>query len=172
MAPKKKVTTPKKKPDSKRLNGKESGKLKNPKWELFSRLYSGSNKEFFGNATRCYKHAFGYDERWWDAEEARKEFAYGSNEYRAQKKIQAGIDKTCSVEGCRLLGIPSVQKRCDELLDETLVDVKVDRERARVIKQNSDFSSKIRAIESYDKVKNRVKGGGELSGEIIVKWED
>lgn len=158
-----------KKPDLKTLS---SGKLKNPKHEIFCRLFSGSNRDFFGNATKCYMQAFGLDERWWNAQEEKSKHVYGSAAYREQRSIQAGIDKTCSVNGNRLLGMASIQKRCDELLDLILNDITVDRERGRVIQQNKDYSSKIKAIESYDKLKQRISDKAKIEGEIVIKWKD
>lgn len=147
-------------------------RLQNPQWEIFCRLFSGSNKEFFGNATKCYMQAFGYDEKWWAAQEIKAGCVYGSAGYREQRKIQLGIDKICSVSGNRLLGKASIVKRCDELLDEILTDIKVDRERGRVIMQNKDYASKIKAIETYDKLKARINDKVKLEGDIEIKWAD
>ena len=101
--------------------------------ERFCLLYAG-DREFFGNGVQSYMEAYNID--------SSKRGAYNS----------------ARVSAHYLLTNPNILKRIDELLtEEGLNDVFVDKQLKFTITQCADISSKIRAINEYNKLKGRHK---------------
>lgn len=162
MAKKTKKKTTKKAPGSERL--------KNVNHEVFARLYGGKNSQFFGNAKQCYLLAYGYRDRLDEAEAKRNNAKYGSPDYNEAKNEIRKIQTTCESNGSTLLRNPKVEARINFLLEEMAEDLELDRERAFVARQRVDLNSKIRAIESFDKIKNRVNNNPILEGKLEITW--
>lgn len=148
-----------------------SVKLKNPKWEVFCQAYAGANSASFGNGTQCYKIAFDKLEESDRLKDIKRRSEYGTPEYNDAALALNRLDSLCSTCSADLLRKLEIEKRTGYLLDQCLSDLQMDRERAYVARQREDLSSKIRAIESFDKVRKRVSGG-DFSGEIVIKWAD
>ena len=110
----------------------------NPKQEKFCQLYA-SDREFFGNGVQSYIEAYEPDQT--------KKNWYNTARARASE----------------LLTSPNVLRRIDELLElGELNDQFVDKQLAKLILQDADFSSKISAIREYNKLKQRIKEKKEL----------
>lgn len=108
--------------------------------------YFVNNTECFDNACKSYAAAYGIDlENIEDPTE------------RGRKK---GISGTC---GVRLLRKAHVNNRISELLRESFNDETMDRELAWVASQRKDVSSKVRALNEYNKLKSRIKDRVEHS---------
>lgn len=152
-------------------------KIKNEKQELFCIIYAGvASGYYFGNATRCYMHAYGFEERMAELDEEIDEtFESGDvdtkNERRRLKSEKKSIERTCQANGARLLSNAIVSRRVAFLLDRYLSDDYADREMAYVIGQRDDLMSKVAAYREVAKVKERIRGAGALSGEFTFKWE-
>lgn len=103
----------------------------NPKWELFCIYYTSHPN--FGNATRAYAKAFGKN-------------------LDDQKQYN-----TSRTEGYKLLTIPYILKRINELLNDVIMnDATVDTQLALLIFQQHDFSAKLGAIREFNKLKGRI----------------
>lgn len=120
-------------------------------------------------------HAYGHNERI-DALQDElqaildsKEEGYTVAEKQVRERIRK-VERMCQAEGSFLLSNPMIQERCDYLLDELINNDCVDRELVKVILQNNDLSSKVRAIAEYNKVRDR--GGNKLEGEFTFRWAD
>jgi hypothetical protein len=122
--------------------------------ELFCQYYA-KNSEMFGNATHSYGEAFGYE-----LDTLSQEGIYSTDEDGKPILVEKSpYDRACSVcatEGARLLRNPQIQARITVLLNELLKDDVVDGELAKIIQQNHDLPSKIRAINEYNKVRGRI----------------
>lgn len=123
------------------------------KQKAFCELFA-SDREFFGNGVQSYIEAFNID--------INKKGAYNSAKARANKLltkdyILVEINKIFEARG--------------------LNDAFVDKQLEKLITQDADFSSKIRAIQEYNKLKDRiankldVTSKGQEIGAIIV-FED
>jgi len=150
--------------------------LKNPKWELFTHLYSGHhNSQLFGNGTQCYSLAFGYTERIVKAQEIiedlniKREAGY-TVKVKAQEAAIRRMKNTCAVEAARILINPKIRTRCDWLLRSTISTDFSDQELQYVIAQRHDLTSKVQAIKEHNRVKQRVSD--KIEGELVVRWED
>lgn len=151
--------------------------LKNPKHELFCTLYAGlASKRYFGNATQCYLHVYGGEERLaeldneiddtWDSGDPET-----TNLRRHLKTEKRSIENSAAASSSRLLMDVKISLRCDWLLDQFLTDAKADREMAYVITQREDLMSKVAAYREVAKVKERIRGAGALQGEFTFAWE-
>jgi hypothetical protein len=163
--PAKKKTTKKK---ATKTDG--STKLTNPNHEVFARLYGGANSEYFGNGKRSYLLAYGYLERLDNLDNQKTEAKPGSEEYKEARRAINSIYSTAEVNASKLLGNTKVAKRINYLMDQALDELEMDRELAFVARQRKDLSSKVRAIAEYNKVRERTKGN--ITGELVVRWEE
>jgi len=151
-------------------------KLKDPKHELFCILYAGvASGYYFGNATRCYLHAYGKEK---EIEELEKKIEtthhkgkQGDNERREHKGRIKSIERAAQSASARLLSSAIVSNRANYLLDRYLSDDYADREMAFVISQRVDLMAKVAAYREVAKVKERVRGAGAISGEFSFEWE-
>ncbi len=144
------------------------------KQEAFCRFYT-QNTELFGNGTLSYAEAYGYDLDSANRNDAEYEFVvdevegedYADSELdepvKASKKRKLVRPSTydvmcniCASGASKLLRNPKIDQRLSVLLNEMLTDHNVDAEISKVILQNRDLGSKMRAISEYNKVKNRV----------------
>lgn len=115
----------------KKVNHFDSDSDLNDNRELFCNLYV--SEEFFGNGVKSYAKAYGFD-------------LSDKGEYNKAKSGAA-----------RLLSDANVCRRISELLDEAgLNDNFVDKQLLLVITQNADFSSKMKAINEYNKLRSRI----------------
>lgn len=124
--------------------------IQNPRHEMFCQYYVGAY-DTFGNATKSYAKAYDKD-------------VSSPPQYA-----------TCRTEGYRLLTIPDIIKRINELLKDLIMnDTSVDSELAFVIMQRKDLSSKMRAIQEYNKLNQRITDKAEIHinpiREIIEKY--
>lgn len=102
----------------------------NPKWEAFCYYYTGSE---MGNATRAYAKTYNRD-------------TSTTKSYR-----------TAQASASRLLLNVIISKRISELLEKQgLTDEMVDTHLYFLINQFSDFGTKLRAIQEYNRLKGRV----------------
>jgi len=139
-----------------------------PKEEAFCRYYTQGDSTTFGNATWSYSYAYDYDlealkleyEEPDDVDEELEYQPHGGGLHRSRRTyVRTPYDKACSVcavEGGKILRKPKIQSRCRTLLNELMRDEVVDAERAKVIMQDDDLSSKLKAIQSFDKLKGRI----------------
>lgn len=137
--------------------------LTNPRHELFCKLYAGhEGMNFFGNGTRCYMLAFGYNE---DVVKLREQ-ANAIAEKRERgftTKVQMIIlrvkakEKIAAVEASGLLAKPNISERVDFLMDNISNNENfADRELAFVMGQRHDLASKVSAIRHFDDKKGRI----------------
>lgn len=127
------------------------------KEELFLRYYV-QNDETRMNGTHSYDMAYGKKLEEQDKEDAE----YIEKEGRKICIKKSSYDRCydlCKSEACRILTKPYIQARKVVLLNEMLTNEIVDAELVKVIKQDVDRPSKIRAINEYNK----------LGGRIVVK---
>lgn len=158
---------------------KEAGsqQLKNPKWELFCWLYAGyHNKNLFGNGTRCYMQAFGYNQEILKLNEKIEELQQDkprgyTTEIKTSDRRKSQLRNIASVEGAGVLAKPSVRERVDFLLDQYLTHDFMDRELLFTAAQRNDLNSKVAAIREYNRLKERGKGGGIPEKEVSFTWE-
>lgn len=122
------------------------------KREAFCQYYT-KNQELFGNATWSYAEAFGYK-----LDELSREPAKIKVRGR-WKKGPSEYDRACAVcatQGGKLLRKAEIQERITALLNELLRDDIVDSQLAKIITQDDDLQSKVRAINEYNKVRGRI----------------
>jgi hypothetical protein len=139
-----------------------------PQHELFCQLYV-KNAELFANATQCYAEAYGFKldelshERPVDAETGEQ---IGNSDFTI-------AERTCAVNGSKLLRNTKVQERITLLLNEMLKDVVVDAELAKVILQNGNPAAKMTAIREYNKIRQRITEKVDLTsnGEKITGFQ-
>jgi phage terminase small subunit len=116
----------------------------NEKQKLFCKYYV--SEEFFGNGVKAYAKAYGID-----IDDPRK---YASARTRAGELLS-------KVDICNTIN--------EELDEAGLTDNFVDKQLLFVITQHSDLHAKMKAIEQYNKLKQRItdKSETKVSGE----WE-
>ena len=128
--------------------------------ELFLRFYIQNDDTRF-NATRSYDLAYGKKLEEQDTEDA----VYGTRfnektekeeEYCITPSSYDRVHLVCRVEGNRLLTKPNIERRKYELLNEMLDNSIVDGELVKVIVQDTDRPSKVRAIAEYNKLGGRI----------------
>ena len=106
----------------------------NARQKLFCELYTSSEVECFGNATRCYMKAYGT-----------------KNVLQAKSLAQNLIQK------------PNIMAYINGLLsDEGFNDQNVDKQHLFVINQHKDLSTKMKGIEHYNKLKKRIENKLEI----------
>lgn len=128
--------------------------------ELFLRYYVQNDDTRF-NATRSYDLAYGKK-----LEEQDKENAVYATRFniRTEKEEEYCVTPSdydrchavCRVEGNKLLTKPYIERRKYELLNEMLDNSIVDGELVKVIVQDTDRPSKVRAIAEYNKLGGRI----------------
>ncbi len=153
-----------------------SKKLENPKWELFCWLYAGyHNRDLFGNGTRCYAQAYGYNDEITKNEievnelmsTRRKGYSVRVAQLEARNK---SLMNTARNEASALLAKPSVRARVDNLLDQYIDENHTDRELQYVIMQRHDLNSKVQAVKEFNRLKDR-GAAGRLEGTFTFAWE-
>lgn len=106
----------------------------NDKQRKFCDLYVSSDKEFFGNATKCYAEV------------------YNVKNY-LQAKANAG----------RLINNSKITAYINDLLsEEGFNDQNVDKQHLFLINQHKDLNVKMKGIEHYNKLKKRVENKLEI----------
>ena len=124
----------------------------NLKREAFCQYYT-KNQEMFGNATLSYAEAYGYK-----LDELSRDPEY-EGKGKKRKKLPSEYDRACAVcatQGGKLLRNAQIQERITALLNELLRDDIVDSQLAKIITQDADLQSKVRAINEYNKVRGRI----------------
>lgn len=112
----------------------------NPKEEMFCHVYTDL---FFGNMTKSYIKAYNV--------KVPLDVPYLSYSESEQKKYN-----TASTLSTRLLQKVKIKKRINELLDKLFTNETVDRETVKVIMQNKNLPSKMKAIAEHNKIKQRI----------------
>lgn len=130
----KKKTTAKKKKTVKKIAQikTKSGHKLTPQQELFCQLYAG-DREFFGNGVQSYIEAYNVD---------------------TSKPGWYSVAKSGASEN---LTKPYILERIDEIFEaHGLNDQFVDKQLEKLIVQDADFSTKMKAIQEYNKLKARI----------------
>lgn len=154
----------------KKAKGKKSGAVKvvydpniplNVEEEIFCQFYV-LNAETRRNAFRSYIKATGKEEELEKAPQddaIYEEIEDTKGNFTKGKLIQSStFDRLNSVyrsEASRFVAKPNIQKRIYELLNTLLKDEIVDAELVKVISQDEELSPKVRAIEEYNKLRQR-----------------
>lgn len=117
--------------------------------ERFCELYA-TDREFFGNGVETYLEVYDIN------------------------RSKPNWYKTACSAASRLLGNVKVIDRINQLLEEGgLNDAFIDKQLHFLITQHTDFSSKMRAIQEYNKLKGRIKEkvvhSGDLNIQIVTK---
>ena len=139
MMVKKNTTKPKAKKATKKKVAKKiarittkSGQKLTPQQELFCQLYAG-DREFFGNGVQSYIEAYGVD---------------------TSKPGWYRTARACASEN---LTKPNILERIDEIFEaHGLNDQFVDKQLEKLIIQDADFNTKMKAIAEYNKLKSRI----------------
>lgn len=163
----------KKSPIKKKTKTTQTKKLSTEQ-ELFCVLYTGHhNRDLFGNATRCYMEAFGYNERIKDIQdqideaETNKERGY-TVVVRGMEKKMKQVEKSARSLASLLLTKVGIRVRIDSLMDSMISDDFNDREMQYVITQRYDLASKVAAMREYNALKKRIKEAGQQTGPITI----
>jgi len=130
------------------------------KEELFVRYYV-LNEATRLNATRSYDLAYGKNLEGQDKEDAVKGTRINQKsgmeeEYNVKESSYDRCYVVCKKEGSVNLTKPHIERRKYELLNELMTDTFVDGELAKVIQQDGDRPSKVRAINEYNKLGGRI----------------
>lgn len=126
-----KKTTQKKKSSVVKIITKSGQKL-TPQQELFCQLYA-SDREFFGNGVQSYIEAYGVD------------------------TSKPGWYNVAKSGACENLTKPYILERIDEIFQaHGLNDQFVDKQLEKLIVQDADFNTKMKAITEYNKLKSRI----------------
>lgn len=152
--------TPKKKVAKKAIINK---KRLSAEQELFCQLYAGNHvKELFGNATRSYMEAYGYNSRIQSVREQideqyqLKDRGFSAEIKSLESKIKS-IEGSARTAGNRMFTIVSISNRVNEIMDSMIRDDFNDREMLYTIGQRYDLASKIAAIREYNQLKKRIQ---------------
>lgn len=136
---KKKTTKPRAKKTTKKKVVKKiarittkSGQKLTPQQEMFCQLYAG-DREFFGNGVQSYIEAYGLD------------------------TSKPGWYNVAKSGACENLTKPYILERIDEIFEaHGLNDQFVDKQLEKLIVQDADFNTKMKAIAEYNKLKSRI----------------
>lgn len=110
----------------------KSGHRLTPQQEMFCQLYA-SDREFFGNGVQSYIEAYGVN----------------TSEKGAYNMAKAGASEN--------LTKPYILERINEIFEaHGLNDTFVDKQLEKLIIQDADFSTKMKAIAEYNKLKQRI----------------
>lgn len=154
-----KKTKPRKKKSVLEIQWNPDKKLTD-KEELFCRYYV-LNAATRMNATQAYNLA--YDKKL--EQQSREDTVYGTRPSKDGEGMEKYVEKpssydrvnnVCRSEASKLLAKPNIEKRKYELLNELMTNEFVDGELAKVIQQDQDRPSKIRAINEYNKLGGRI----------------
>lgn len=143
--------------------------------ELFCSLYTGHhNRDLFGNATRSYLEAFGYNKRIEDIEkqiedlESAKPSGY-TIQVKSFEKQAKRVEKSARSLGSLLLTKMGIRGRIDTLMDAMISDEFNDREMQYVITQRYDLASKVAAMREYNALKKRIAKDSPTVGPITIQ---
>lgn len=145
-------------------------KLKDPKLELFCRLYSGYHTQnFFGNGQDSWAFAFNYQPR---LDEIEKKLKLEENKRLRKVWTQEkfGIENNCRSSASRALTKVNVLDRVNHLMDKFITHDVMDRELAFVSLQRGDLRAKVAAIQEYNKKSGRI--ASKLEGNFTIGWEE
>lgn len=118
------------------------------KQEMFCQLFA-TKGSLFGNGVQTYLEVYDVDE------------------------TKPNWYKTACSAASRLLSNVKVYTRINQLLEENwLNDVEVDKQLKYLIEQHSDLWVKMRAIDSYNKLKQRLTDKIEVSGTVSYQLVD
>lgn len=107
-------------------------KALNPKQKKFCELFA-SDREFFGNGVQSYIEAYGI------------------------VLSKPGAYNAARVSAHNLLTKPNILKEIDRLFESRgLNDTFVDKQLEKLITQDAEFSTKIKAIAEYNKLRGRI----------------
>lgn len=110
----------------------KTGHKLTPQQELFCQLYA-SDKEFFGNGVQSYIEAYGVD------------------------TSKPGWYNTARSGAHENLTKPHILERIEEIFEaHGLNDTFVDKQLEKLIVQDADFNTKMKAIQEYNKLKARI----------------
>lgn len=110
----------------------KSGQKLTPQQEMFCQLYAG-DREFFGNGVQSYIEAYGLD------------------------TSKPGWYNVAKSGACENLTKPYILERIDEIFEaHGLNDQFVDKQLEKLIVQDADFNTKMKAIAEYNKLKSRI----------------
>lgn len=119
---------------------------------------SGNSSEHFGNATKSYAIAYGFQEKIKKLEEELVVIPYSKEADRKEKRQAIKkLENICSTSGARLLRNVRIIAESGKYLDKLFDNSHMDRELARAATQNKDIASKVAAIREFNRVKNRVE---------------
>lgn len=122
-----------------------SGHKLTPQQELFCKLYA-SDKEFFGNGVQSYIEAYGVD---------------------TSKKGWYAVACSGAHEN---LTKPHILERINEIFEaHGLNDTFVDKQLEKLIVQDADFNTKMKAIQEYNKLRARITEKKDVSAEIKLE---
>lgn len=154
---------------------KGSVALKNPKHELFAYLYVGySNRDMFGNGTRCYMHVYSRAEverleKLIDELREKKPAGYSVKVAQYEARLKS-IGNTARSNAAELLANTSILSRVNYLMDQLISNDFMDRELAYTAGQRFDLNAKVAAIREYNRLKDRA--ADKLEGTINFRWVD
>lgn len=122
-----------------------SGHKLTPQQELFCQLYA-SDKEFFGNGVQSYAEAYGLD----------------LGKPKDYSTAKAGASEN--------LTKPHILERINEIFEaHGLNDTFVDKQLEKLIVQDADFNNKMKAIQEYNKLRQRITDKKDVSAEIKLE---
>lgn len=122
-----------------------SGHKLTPQQELFCQLYA-SDKEFFGNGVQSYSKAYGLD-------------LSKSKDYSTAK---CGASEN--------LTKPYITERINEIFEaHGLNDTFVDKQLEKLIVQDADFNAKMKAIQEYNKLRQRITEKKDVSAAVRLE---
>lgn len=143
---------------------KKNAPLKNPKWEAFARAFIDNDNDFdtFNNATRSYAYVYGIELEDLDRDNAKfenRKDPKSKNTYRVCVK-KSSYDlacNSCASMGKQLFRNVQIRNRINELMNMFFEDFHaVDRELAKVIKQDKHLSAKTQAIKLHSDINGRI----------------
>lgn len=121
--------------------------------KLFADYYYNQSSDTFGNGTQSVIRAFGED---------------------AFPNKEGGINYNyAGVKAHELLRMPKVYTYGEQwLTSQGFNDTSVDTQHSFLINQSADLSIKAKAIDIYNKLKNRYSEKVHLTGNIKLQWAD
>lgn len=122
-----------------------SGHKLTPQQELFCELYA-SDKEFFGNGVQSYAEAYGLD--------LSKPKDYSTSKAGASENLTK----------------PYILERINEIFEaHGLNDTFVDKQLEKLIVQDADFNAKMKAIQEYNKLRQRITEKRDVAAAIKME---
>lgn len=161
---------------SKEKSKKGSKPLKSPKEELFAWLYAGyHNKDLFGNGTRCYMQAYGFNDEIDKLQEEidtimqKKGKGYTVQVEIRDRRIRSRSRVATTLAG-RLLAKVDIKKRCSFLMSSLFTTEFMDEELTFVAGQRGDLNAKVSAIREHNRLKGRIEE--KIDADITYRWGD